>query len=361
MRDPPAGDARHGRHKIFVERLLIAAAFALILWLLWQLRTLLVVVMGAVVIAVALRSIAAPIARRTGLSERLAVAAAILAVAAALAAIGWLFGSQIASQIVQLREAIPASWEAFEQQVYGLPLGSQVLGWVNQDLDPGRLGQAVMMAGNAVGTLLVIVFGSIFFAVQPRLYTKGLLLLLPASKRPLVGEALGDAGSALKLWLLGQLISMVVVGLLTGVGLWLAGVPSPLALGLIAGLTEGVPYVGPVVGAIPGLLVALLEGPETAAWALLVYVAVQQIEGNTLVPLIQHRTVSLPPALTLFFIIAAGLIFGIVGLVFATPLLVVIYVMVKRLYVREALNTYTPVPGEADEKRPPGGEAGKGD
>jgi len=122
-----------------------------------------------------------------------------------------------------------------------------------------------------------------------------------------------------------------------------------MALGLIAGLTEGIPYLGPIVGSIPGLLLALLQGPETAMWALIVYVAVQQIEGNTLVPLIHHEFVNLPPALTLFWIVAAGLIFGVVGVIFATPMLVVLFVMVKRLYVREALDTDTVLPGETDE------------
>src|SRR5690606_38012156 len=97
---------------------------------------------------------------------------------------------------------------------------------------------------------------------------------------------------------------------------------------------------------------ALLEGPETLLWALLVYVVVQQIEGNTLTPLVHRKMVNLPPALTLFSIIAAGLIFGVIGLIFATPLLVVIYVLVKRLYVREALGTYTPIPGEDDRRDP---------
>jgi predicted PurR-regulated permease PerM len=150
----------------------------------------------------------------------------------------------------------------------------------------------------------------------------------------------------LRLWLIGQAISMIVVGLATGIGLWLAGVPSAVALGVIAGLTEAVPYVGPIVGSIPGLLVALTVGPETAFWALVVYVIVQQLEGYALLPIIQRRMVSLPPALTLFWIMAAGLLFGALGVVFAAPILVVIYVLVKRLYVREALGTPTRIPGD---------------
>ena len=97
---------------------------------------------------------------------------------------------------------------------------------------------------------------------------------------------------------------MLIVGVLTGVGLWLAGVPSPLALGLLAGLADIVPYAGPVAAAVPGLLLALLQGPETAFWALVVYIIVQQIEGNLILPVVQRHMVTLPPALTIFSIIA---------------------------------------------------------
>jgi predicted PurR-regulated permease PerM len=146
------------------------------------------------------------------------------------------------------------------------------------------------------------------------------------------------------------------LSLLTGLGLWLVGVPSPLALGLIAGLLEIIPYAGPIISAVPGLILALTQSPTEALWALLVYVVVQQIEGNILMPVVQKKAVSLPPALTVFGVVAAGILFGIPGLTFAGPLLVVAFVLVKRLYVRGALGTSTPVPGEA---QPPAGSKGE--
>ncbi|GGC05206.1 AI-2E family transporter [Novosphingobium endophyticum] len=345
-----------GRHRLFVERLLIVAVVGLIAAVLWSLRILLVVVVGAVVIAVLLRTVADPISRYTGLGPRLATLGAILLVALIAGCAIWLFGSTVASQFAHLSETIPTSWNELSRRIGQLPFGNQLLAAMKQGLDlPTLVPKIVNLAGNAATTLILIVFGAIFFAAQPRLYTRGLVMLAPPDRRHLVSVSLEDSGRALRLWLLGQLISMIVVGLLTGVGLWLAGVPSAMALGLISGLTEGVPYLGPIVGAIPGLLLALTEGPETALWALVVYVAVQQIEGNTLVPIIHRELVSLPPALTLFWIVAAGFLFGIIGLIFAAPMLVVIYVLVKRLYIREALNTDTPLPGEpADEKSGPG-------
>lgn len=335
----------------FIARLLILAAFILLFTLLWALRGLLILVVGAVVFAVLLRVLADPLMRLTGLGTRASALLAVLIILALLGLLGWTFGGQIVGQFNQLGTAIPDAWGNLARQIATLPMGEELLASMNamlsdHDSIANWIGRALLALGDALTAMLLVFFGAIFIAAQPRLYRQGMLKLLPSESRPLAGEAMDDAGRALKLWLLGQLISMVVVGVLSGVGLWLAGVPSALALGIIAGLTEGVPYLGPIAAAIPGLLLALLQGPETALWALLVYVIVQQVEGNTLVPIVQRQTVSLPPALTLFAIIAAGMLFGLVGVIFAAPLLVIVFVLVKRLYVRESLGTPTPIPGE---------------
>jgi predicted PurR-regulated permease PerM len=200
--------------------------------------------------------------------------------------------------------------------------------------------------GSGLLDLILILVGGIFFAAQPLQYRDGFLKLLPPYWRPPVGEALDDSGRALRLWLRGQLISILLVGSLTWLGLALAGVPAAFALGTIAGCLEVVPYVGPIVSAIPGLLLAVAVAPETALWAMIVYVGVQQVEGNVIQPLVQNKVVMLPPAVTLFGMVAAGLLFGLLGVLFAAPGAVVAYVLLKRLYVREILHTPTSVPGE---------------
>ena len=106
------------------------------------------------------------------------------------------------------------------------------------------------------------------------------------------------------------------------------------------------PFVGPIVAAVPAVLLALASDPASAIWVVALYLLVQQIEGNIITPLFQKRAVELPPALLLFSLVACGLVFGMAGVLFAEPLTVVIFVLVKRLYVREALQTDTPIPGE---------------
>ncbi len=161
-----------------------------------------------------------------------------------------------------------------------------------------------------------------------------------------IAETIDDAGEALRLWLGGQLLAMIMVGVLIGVGLALVGVPSALALGLIAGGTEFVPIIGPAIGAIPALLLASTGGTHTIAWTLAVFVVVQQIESNLIMPLVAGRAVAVPPAVGLFAVVAIGVLFGPLGLLLGYPLAIVTDVVVRKLYVREALGEDVKVAGE---------------
>ncbi len=337
--------------KDFIERLLILSLFVIVLATLWSLRHLLVMALAAMIVAVLLRAISDPLMHIPGLGLRGSLFVTLLLVIGLLGGLGWIFGQQVGDQFSQLGDRVPAAWEGLEQHIVALPGGKEILASLSRQINDARsiaenVGHVLWMAGDALTGLFLIIVGAIFFAAQPKLYRMGALKLVPESRRALAQQALVDSGRALKLFMLGQLISMVLVGILTGLGLWWAGVPSPIALGIIAGLTEGLPYLGPILAAIPGLLLALSESPQTALWALVVYVVVQQVEGNTILPVIHRQTVSLPPALTLFALIAGGTLFGLIGLIFAAPLLVIVYVLVKRLYVRETLDTPTPMPGE---------------
>jgi predicted PurR-regulated permease PerM len=193
---------------------------------------------------------------------------------------------------------------------------------------------------------VLVIVGGIFLAVEPQIYRRGLEKLAPEPARSRIGQAMDDCWTALRLWLLARLATMALVGLITGIGLWLIGVPAALTLGLLAGLLDFIPFVGPIIAAIPAVLLALASDPTTALWVVGLYLLVQQIEGNVITPIFQRRAVELPPALLLFALVSCGLVFGIAGVIFAEPLTVVLYVLVKRLYVRDALHTPTSIPGE---------------
>jgi predicted PurR-regulated permease PerM len=343
-------DSRSDMFQLIVSAFLAAVGIILVVIIALYLRGLLLLVFGATVIAVLIHMLAEAIGRYTPLSQRLSFYTALLAIVATVVGLGWLFGAQVSAQLAQLATTIPAMWEEIEGWLENIP-GGPVLSQAVSEFslaESGLLSSAPRVLGSvaaAVTDIVVVLFGAVFIAANPGLYRRGLTLLFPKHRRSLADEALCESGQALRLWMLGQLVSMVIVGTMTGLGLWLVGVPAPVALGFIMGLLEIIPFLGPILGSIPILIMALSAGPETALLALVVILIVQQAEGNLITPYVQKRAVSLPPALTVFGVIAGGILFGVPGVIFATPLLVVLFVLVKRLYVEEALDTPTTIPG----------------
>lgn len=335
----------------FIRRVLIVLALGALVFLAWQLRGVLLMLFGAVVVATIFRALSDQLCRWFKLPDGVAVGLSVFIILGLVAALIMLFGAHFAGQFEVLRDNLPKAWRSLETRAAEMGLGEQLRGAVAGGGGIasgmfGNIGQTIMSVSGAIADLMVVVFGGIFLAAQPDFYSAGVIKLVPAGKRALIGEAMIDSERALRLWLRGQLLAMVLVGLLTGAGLWLLGMPSAAVLGLLAGLLEFIPFAGPILSAIPALLLALAVSPDLAAWVVLVYLIVQQIEGNILQPLIQQYAVDLPGVVLLFALIAFGALFGIIGVVLAAPLAVVCYVLVKRLYVVEALDTATPIPGE---------------
>ena len=347
--------AQQGREpitdRLFVRRVLIVLALVGLFYLAWQLRHLVLMLFGAVVIATIFRALSDLICRWTRLPDAVAVALSVMFVLGLLAGLGALFGAQIAAQVETLKEAVPAAWRTLEARIGDFGLSEQLATAMQEGKGGGsgilsRAGQMIMSVGGGIADAIIVVFGGIFLAAQPKFYRIGAIKLVPAANRSLVSEAMSDSERALRLWLRAQLIAMVVVGVLTGIGLWVIGVPSALALGLLAGLLEFIPFAGPIIAAVPALLLAVVVGPELALWTVALYLGIQQLEGNVLQPLLQQYAVELPPVVLIFSLLGFGMLFGTLGIILAAPLTVVSYVLVKRLYVQEALGTATPIPGE---------------
>lgn len=322
----------------FTEKCLIVLAVVAGAALLHNLANLLLLVFAAVVFALIFSMARELITRLTGLSHHLALPLAILCALAVMAGIFVLFGAQIVGELQSIRERIPAALNAVQQQLNRWGLGApmrDVSDRLSADASSilARAGGYVLSAGSGFADLLLILFGGIFIAAQPALYRRGVLALVPRRWEALVAQALDDSGEALRGWLRGQLLSMLVVAAFTGFGLWLLGVPAALGLALIAGLMDIIPFIGPIIAAVPGVLLAFTVGPAMALWTALLYLVVQQIQGNVLQPLIQKHAVDIAPAVLLFSIVAFGILFGILGIILAAPLTVVTYTLIRRLYV----------------------------
>ncbi|MBA2238472.1 MAG: AI-2E family transporter [Lysobacter sp.] len=336
----------------FVRRCLIVLAIVVAALAAYQLLDVFLLIFGAVLIAVIFRAAARPLIERVGLPAKVALAITILGILTLLGVMAWFFGNQIGAQAQGLIETLPEAWRSLEQRLRGTALGEQLLKVLDttpsgQEIAP-LVGRFLGSAGAAMVDAIIVVIAGVYIAYNPRLYRGGLTQLFPTGRQEQVRSTIEASAEALRRWLFGQLMAMVLVGLLTWIGLWIVGVPSALALGVLAGLAEFVPVIGPFLSALPGLLLALTLGPEYALGALLVYLLVQQLESNVITPLINRRMVALPPAVTLFALLALGVMFGAIGVVLAAPLSVVIYVAVKKLYVRQTLQHETEVPGEDD-------------
>jgi predicted PurR-regulated permease PerM len=334
---------------VFFRRILIVAGVIAFAALIWQLSHAFLLFFAALLVAVLLGGAANFFRRHTPLSRGPALILTTLLIILALGAVLILFGAQINAQLLDLAQRLPGAIDSFEQR---FQLGD-VSGAVAEQMRSNTgslLFQITSIAAfvlNTAGTTFLVVIAGAFLAAQPELYRNGALKLVPPDQREVVGETMLDAGSALKQWLLGQLIAMILVGLLTGIGLWLIGIPSPAALGLIAGLAEFIPIIGPVLGSVPALILAVSMDWTTVAWVAGLFIVVQQLESNMITPLVQQRMLSLPPVVTIFAVLCFGLLFGPLGLLLATPLAVLTAVLVMRLYVRELLEEPAKVPGEA--------------
>lgn len=332
--------------KVFIRRTLIVVAIVALFALAWLLREVLLMVFGAIVVATLFRSLAG-LYQRFGIAEGLSVGLAVLTVVAIVGGAAAMFGAQLAAQAGDLSSSIPRAWAQVKEQLagFGIPTNLLQAGGEGSGVS-GMAGNVAMSLGTGFADALLILVGGIFLAASPRFYRIGAVKLVPEDRRGQLWSAFEASGTALKLWLKAQLLTMLLVGTVTGIGLWLIGVPSWFALALLAALLEFVPYVGPIAAAVPAILIAASVDPQTALLTVGLYILVQQLEGYVFSPLMQQWAVDLPGALLLFSLLACGTLFGAIGIIFAAPLTVVLFVLVKKLYVREALDTATPIPGE---------------
>lgn len=303
---------------------------------------------SAVLIAVLLTVLARPIRRRLRLHNWAALALAGLLLLGLMGVAGYLFGTRLAYDIQDVVARMELAQHEIRVKLGSSPLGNLVLSHLGSNGIPVSkiIASIFSISASVIAGVVVSVIAGIYMAANPSIYLNGFLTLFPAQRRLEAEETTKDIGNALCLWLEGQFMSMLLVGLLSAAATWAIGLPSPLALGLIAGITEFIPYVGPVIAAVPALLVAATQGTDLILWTFAAYLAIHTLEGNFIAPLIQRQMVYIPPAVMVLGIAAIGFIFGPVAVIFAAPMTVVLFVLVKKLYVRDILKEPTLIPGE---------------
>lgn len=320
----------------FTRKALIVTGLLLVVLFLGKIAPVLMLAFAGVVLATAIRAASDPLARWLRLPDLAAVSLVSILALAVLVGVGYFFGQRLAEEAAALWVALEEAWQKFREFVGKVPVGENAMSSLESGADPeavGKVAKGTFTVFGGLADVVLVLFLAAYFAADPRSYRRGLLHLLPQSVRERAGQALDASGIALKKWLIGQLAAMVAVGVLTGIGLVLLGVPLAIPLAILMMLLDFVPVIGPFVAAIPGVLIAFSKSPELALYAALVYLGVQFVEGNIVMPLAQKWAVSVPPALSLLGIVAFGLVFGVIGVLFAMPLLVVTMVLVQKLYI----------------------------
>ena len=344
-----AGDPMPARRVLALVALALLPVLALLV--LWFGRNAFFILFAGMLLAALLDALIGLVEGRSGLARRMAAGIVIGGVVVVLAALTWWGGSTLVASAGDLYDALGKQAERVGGFIEGVrpgdagapgppesPLG--VLREVGAIMSGGDGGMATSFVGATMGALantVLIFFLGIFLAIEPAAYRRGLVRLFPPDRREGVDDALRHAGDTLRRWLIGKLISMAIVGALTGIGLAILGYPFALPLALLAGALAFIPNLGPILTYIPIALAGLGEGADTVLWGVGVYAVVQTLESYVATPLIQKHMVSLPPALILFAQVLGAILFGLWGIALATPLAAVLREWVQRYYVRHEL------------------------
>lgn len=345
-------DLRNYANRVLVV-LGLGALVLTLLYLLHDILDALLLLFAGILLAVALDGLARLISRLVRIPRLWSLALIFVLAPAALIAFGWLAGPRVADQTAQLLDYIPSAVESAKELLRQVDWMSGILNRLpspDQLIQPGAglLGRIPGIFTSAMGAIMgtvLIVFIAVFLSLEPASYLDNALRLVPVNNRERARQVAETVGEALRWWLLGRLASMVVVGVLTVIGLFIAGIPLALILGLVATLLAFVPLVGPVLSAAPAVLIGLLDSPLRALYAAIVYVVVQVLENYLITPLIQKKAVSLPPALILVAQTVMAVMFGWIGVLLSTPIAVTAIVLVQLLYVEDVLGDSVTVLG----------------
>jgi predicted PurR-regulated permease PerM len=357
-REDRAEDSAGVEHRSLLATGLALLAACIFIFLVWRTVSSLLIIFASVLFAAFLDAAARAIAPILPVNRawRLTL---VLLLLSALWAFGLVWGAgKIPEQIHLLLQVMNAQLGVVQEHF--LSFGVDLLGpeagrdFVRWFFDLSRLlGNAQMVLGTATSFLtnaLVILFLGILFAFDPSSHRESVVMLVKQSYRARMRTVLDEMGNVLRLWFIGQMIRIVLMTLCVWVALYLIGLPGPFVLGLQAGLSNFIPYLGPIVAAIPIALVAMPLDGSTLVWAVVVYTIIQSIEGYVVGPLIQRQAVATPPAWTLVAILLLGALFGVMGIALAMPLVAIGRVAVIRFYVEDYLDD--DLSGRAAQEKP---------
>jgi predicted PurR-regulated permease PerM len=356
--DPPGDPITAGSERRFLHRVALVNGLGIVFFLalaaVWFAADALLLIFACILFALLLYDTSRRLCVHLPISRNIALGLVVLLLFAVIGGGGWLMAPQISEQSGKLAATVPKSLAQLQSSLehYGflksilgeLPTAEQLRASVSAMLP--RAGLFFSGVLGALGNVVIITFVGIYFAAQPFTYINGIVTLVPKGKRVRAREVLDEIGMTLSKWLFGKACSMLAVGAATATGLYVLGVPLAMILGIIAGMLDFIPYLGPLMAGVPAVLIALSISPDLALYTVGLFCAIQLAEGYLLQPLVEERTVALPPALTITMQVMLGTLFGLAGVALATPLTAVLAVLVSMLYVQDVLGDPVKTPSE---------------
>jgi predicted PurR-regulated permease PerM len=355
------------RDRTALRIVVIAAAVYVALQLFWRTRNIILTVFLGVLFAIAV-SAGADRLQKFRVPRAIGAPLIVLAFLGLLGAFGMWMGPTVREQSAELRIKLPEALEKIEVWIEGQSGGvvGTVLGVPDSDSlaraarnggqpaqavqvvteDEGPKGLRERLTGQLSGAgryflpvlgstlaviagVLLVLFVTIYVAVDPGMYQRGALRLLPPRHRERARVVLGAIGATLRKWLVTQLIAMIVIGVVTTGALLALDVRAAIPLGILAGLLEFVPTLGPILSALPAIAMGFVDSPEKALFVTLAYVGIQFLENHILIPVLMKEELNLAPALTIVVQAVMAIMFGFLGLLIAVPLLAMIVVCVR--------------------------------
>ncbi|SDM61303.1 Predicted PurR-regulated permease PerM [Catalinimonas alkaloidigena] len=321
---------------------LIAVALLAIQFLTHELLLL----FAAIMLAILWRGTARWLHAKTRVPVGWALALTILVQFGVIAGLIALLAPNVAEQVSQLSDRLPqivdevksaAQSSSVGQMLWKqLPDSSEWLGGDSQQITQ-RVFSFFTLTLGAVFDVVIIVVLATFLAIDPLLYVRGFLRLIPTEQRPRAAQVLITLNITLFRWFIGKILDMTSVGIMTAIGLWALGMPLVLTLSLIAFFFSFVPNLGPLLSAVPPVLLAFVQSPSMALYVALLYLGIQAFESYLITPNIQKHAIQMPPVLLLAVQVFFAKLLGALGLLLSTPILATVMILVKMLYVKGTL------------------------
>jgi predicted PurR-regulated permease PerM len=328
------------------ETVLLTAGLLALAYLLGD---VLLLVFAAVLIAVGIDGLVRWLMERVPLSRPFALILVLLVIVGGIGTAIWLTAARLVRQFGEVADKVIE----FAGKIHDWLVQTGVLAFVEDvggggDMVPtaaGRIaGQAFNLGIGALGataSLIILIFLTVFLVADPALYRRGLVRLVPPDRRGVTQETLSAIAHGLRWWFLGQLVSMALLGVTVGLGLFLLGIELWLALAVLTAVLTFVPFLGSLIATVPIVAVGFAAGVQTGVIVLIGYIVIQNIEGNIIVPMIHQKAVDLAPAVLIAMQVLFSLVFGVAGLILAAPLTIMVMIAVQKLWVEHVLGDRT--------------------